>query len=286
MALMANTLQPRQRLVGFSLRQYRESLGYSLGDAARILECDVSKISRVETGQRGIRPKELRELLAEYGVEAAARDALAAMARPRRDSGWWSEYGDALAGAYLDFVAAESAASAIAAYAPVQVPELLQTAGYAQAVTAADASVPQDAEPVIVAAALARQEAVLREGGPTLTVVIGEAALRQRAGGADVMRAQLRHLAGLADGSPQVTIRLLPFTAGAPSAGGTGGFTVLQFGQVPALGLVHVAGPSGGICPDNPAATATYLRAFNRLESLSLSPEASARRIWRLSTRG
>lgn len=283
---MANTLQPRQRLVGLSLRQYRESLGYSLGDAARILECDVSKISRVETGQRGIRPKELRELLAEYGVEAAVRDALAAMARPRRDSGWWSVYGDALAGGYLDFVAAESAASAIAAYAPVQVPELLQTAGYAQAVIAADASVPQDAEPMIVDAALAHQEAVLHERGPTLTVVIGEAALRQRAGGADVMRAQLRHLAGLADSNPQVTIRLLPFTAGAPSAGGTGGFTVLQFGQVPVLGLVHVAGPSGGICPDSPAASAKYLRAFTHLESLSLSPEASARRIRQFSTRG
>jgi hypothetical protein len=185
--------------------------------------------------------------------------------------------GDALAGGYLDFVAAESAASRIVAYAPVQVPELLQTSGYAQAVTAADASVPEDAEPVLVAAALSRQEAVLHERGPVLAVVIGEAALRQRVAGAEVMRAQLRHLAGLADGCPQVTIRLLPFTAGAPAAGGTGGFTVLQFGQVPAIGLVHVAGPSGG--PVAPAAAATYLRAFTLLESLSLSPADSARRI-------
>jgi hypothetical protein len=97
------------------------------------------------------------------------------------------------------------------------------------------------------------------------------------------MRAQLGHLTGLADGRSQVTIRLLPLAAGAPAAGGTGGFTVLQFGQVPAIGLVHVAGPSGGLCPDDPSATATYLRAFTRLESLSLSPEASARRIRRLA---
>jgi hypothetical protein len=69
-------------------------------------------------------------------------------------------------------------------------------------------------------------------------------------------------------------------------AGGTGGFTVLQFGQVPAIGLVHVAGPSGGICLDDPAASATYLRAFTRLESLALSPEASVRKIRQLSTRG
>ena len=55
----------RRRLVGGALRRYRENVGYALEDAARVLECDRSKISRIETGQRGIRPKELRELLTE-----------------------------------------------------------------------------------------------------------------------------------------------------------------------------------------------------------------------------
>jgi transcriptional regulator with XRE-family HTH domain len=53
--------QPVQRrLVGAALRRYRERLGYRLEDAARVLECNPSKISRIETGQRGIRPLELR----------------------------------------------------------------------------------------------------------------------------------------------------------------------------------------------------------------------------------
>ena len=52
----------RRRLVGGALRRYREHMGYALEDAARVLDCDRSKISRIETGQRGIRPKELREL--------------------------------------------------------------------------------------------------------------------------------------------------------------------------------------------------------------------------------
>src|SRR5260370_15323317 len=66
----------RRRLLGAALRRFREVAGYTLEDAARILECDRSKISRIETGQRGIRPKELRELLDEYGVEPDRRDAL------------------------------------------------------------------------------------------------------------------------------------------------------------------------------------------------------------------
>jgi len=45
----------RRQLLGAALRQYRQNLGYVLDDAARILECDRSKISRIETGQRGIR---------------------------------------------------------------------------------------------------------------------------------------------------------------------------------------------------------------------------------------
>ena len=58
----------RRRLVGGALRRYRENAGYALEDAARVLECDRSKISRIETGQRGIRRNELRDLLAEYGI--------------------------------------------------------------------------------------------------------------------------------------------------------------------------------------------------------------------------
>ena len=44
----------RRRLVGGALRRYRENLGFTLDDAARILECDRSKVSRIETGQRGM----------------------------------------------------------------------------------------------------------------------------------------------------------------------------------------------------------------------------------------
>jgi transcriptional regulator with XRE-family HTH domain len=58
----------RRRLLGNALREYRESLGFNLDEAATILECDRSKVSRIETGERGIRGEELRELLTEYGV--------------------------------------------------------------------------------------------------------------------------------------------------------------------------------------------------------------------------
>src|ERR1700733_12219672 len=79
----------RRRLVGRALRQYREAMGYTLEDAARILECDRSKVSRIESGQRGIRGKELRELLAEYGVAGKEQAVLELLANPRAGRGWF-----------------------------------------------------------------------------------------------------------------------------------------------------------------------------------------------------
>jgi hypothetical protein len=48
---------------------------------------------------------------------------------------------------------------------------------------------------------------------------------------------------------------------------------------VPAFGLVHVAGPSGGICLDDPAIVAAYVRTFTQLRLSSLGPDESARKL-------
>ena len=274
-----------QRLVGWYLRDYRESAGYELAEAARILTCHRSKISRIETGQRGIHPKELRELLTEYGADPAVVEALAALARPHRSGdGWWTEYASVLPEPYLEFAAAEATASAIMTYAPVQVPELLQTPAYASAAAVADASVPQEWEASAAAAVLARQRATLDERRTRLDVVIGEAALHQQTRNTAVMSVQLSHLAELAGDRRHVTIRLLPFASGLPPAGGTGGFSVLRFGPAMAFGLVYVVGPVGGLFPTDPHATVGYLRAFDHLGALALSPEATIRRLLELAT--
>ena len=278
------TVPVTQRLAGWCLRRHRERAGYSLSDAARILDCHPSKISRMECGHRGIRPKEMRELMAEYGADPAVEEALAALARPHRfRTGWWTEYERQLAPSYVELISAEASASAIAAWGPVQVPGLLQTPGYARVAAAADPSVPADFEAATVTATLDRQRVTLSERGLPVAVVIGEAALRQRTGSPAMMRAQISHLAGLAERCPNVTIRLLPFITGALPTGGAGGFTVLQFGAVPAFCLVHLDGPSGGLCPDSPEAADSYLRVYMQLQALALSPERTVRRLWELA---
>jgi transcriptional regulator with XRE-family HTH domain len=128
--------------VGGALRRYRENLGYTLDDAARVLECDRSKISRIETGQRGIRPKELRELLAEYGIAEEQQAILTAMADPRGAFGWHREYADALPGAWHDYLILEAGASKVSIYEAQRIPALLQTPAYAQELAEADPASP------------------------------------------------------------------------------------------------------------------------------------------------
>ena len=272
---MTDTVSMRRRLVGSALRRYRESLGYDLAVPAQILECDKSKISRIETGQRGIRPKELRELLAEYGADPGTRDALAALATGTSSRAWRNGYNPIVGGAYAEFVEMEKTASAIFTYAPARIPRLLQTPAYARALMSADPCVPGHARTALAAAEHARQQAALHERRTPLTAVIGEAALRQQVGSAQVTGAQLRLLDQISDSCPQVCIRILPFAAGEHACSGAG-FSVLRFTQVPSFGLVHLDGPGDGVCTDTPETVAACTTAFEHMQLFSITTQECA----------
>jgi len=267
----------RRRLVGGALRRYRENVGYALEDAARVLECDRSKISRIETGQRGIRPKELRELLAEYGVPASEQLALVSIAGRGGQHSWWPPYADTLSGAYLEYVIMESATSEIMTYEAQLIPDLLQTDDYARAIVAAEPGyvTGQQREDALAAKA-ARRQAVL-SGSRRLSVVLGEGALHQVVGGTDVLAAQISHLARLSDEAPAVTLQVLPFSAGAHAGAGSGSLAILRFPDAPSLGVVYLEALSGGVYLESQDDVARYIRAFALLRAAALSPRDSAR---------
>jgi transcriptional regulator with XRE-family HTH domain len=265
----------RRRLIGAALRRYRENIGFPLDTAARVLECDRSKISRIETGQRGIRAKELRELLAEYGVPQPEQEVLIAIAHADRGRGWWQPYTDILAETVQDYILMESLSSQVLAYEPQRIPDLLQTPLYA---TAQLDTVADQARDRALEVLLTRQE-LLGERGARLEVVIGEAALHHTAGGPDVMREQFRRLSQLADTSrpdPLVTIQVLPFSSSAKQPAASGPLAILRYAQAPSLGAVYLATLSGGVVLEEAAQVASYVRAFAQLRTAALTPAASA----------
>ncbi len=268
----------RRRLVGRTLRRYRENLGYRLEDAARILECDRSKISRIETGERGIRGKELRELLTEYGIADEQQAVLALLADPRGAFGWHRDYADVLPAAWQDYLILETAATKIAGYEAQRIPGLLQTPAYARALAETDPFLADDSARDRAAEAVpARQQAILGgEDRPEVRLIIGQAALHQQVGSEAVMDEQLTVLARAAADSGTVTVQVLPFDCGAHVAAGDGSLAILQVGEVPGLGLVHLGGIGGGVCLEGPGDLANYAQAFEQLRAFALSPAQSA----------
>jgi transcriptional regulator with XRE-family HTH domain len=215
--------------VGRALRRYREARGWMLDDAAGVLQCDKSKISRIETGDRGIRGKELRELLTEYGADEETRDALAGIADPRGTRGWWKTFAGVLPDACRDRFALESAASTILAYEAQRIPEILQIRPYAEALAQADPTLKDDeARDSAVRATLDLQQA-WAESRADIHVILGEATLRQTVGGAAIMEGQLRRLAGISGDTGRVTVQVLPFGQGAHAAQWAGSLTMLGF---------------------------------------------------------
>src|ERR1700739_4443704 len=72
----------RRRELGAVLRTRRLELGLTVEQVAERLLCSASKVSRMETGQRGATPRDVRDLCDLYGISAAGeRDRLMALAR-------------------------------------------------------------------------------------------------------------------------------------------------------------------------------------------------------------
>jgi transcriptional regulator with XRE-family HTH domain len=269
---MSAALSVRARLIGACLRGHREAARLDLHDAASVLGCDPSKVSRVESGERGITDTEVSRLLAAYGAAPDARQALGALTTVTA-AGWWKDYRRILDPGYTDILAAEQASTSIGIYAPLSVPELVQAQEYALACAEADPRVPAEIRDVAVAAAMARQDAVVREHATVVTVILGEAALGPPADA--LQRVQAGHLLDLASGYQNLTVQVLPPGAAAHVPGGTGGFSVLRFSQFPAPGLVLMDGPAGHVCLDSPDVVTAYQRALAGLQSLALIPEKS-----------
>jgi transcriptional regulator with XRE-family HTH domain len=269
----------QRTLVGAALRHYRQQLGLTIEEAAAVLECDISKISRVETGLRTIRGSELATLLDRYGVFGAEQNSLLALAGTPSGSAstWWHPYANALPPTFREYASLEGQAERILLYGGNAVPDLLQTRAYAHAVLSADLGVLAGTEDIRVAAAEARRSAILEDRSASLEVVLAEAALRQQVGDAEVMREQLLRLGELATGSryPWVSLRVVPFSAGAVATSGFGAFSVLHFEALPALGLMYLAGVHGGICLEQPEDAFAYGAVFAQTQVKALPQSQS-----------
>jgi transcriptional regulator with XRE-family HTH domain len=260
----------RRRELGAILRDLRGRANLTVEQVAAELLCSSSKISRLETGQRGASPRDIRDLCDLYGVtEQAERERLARLAREGKEQGWWQSF-DLPYGTYVGL---ETAASAIKDFEPGVFPGLLQTPEYARALH--ERGMPRLSPAAIeqrIEERLRRQGRLTSDNPPDLHAIFDESVIRRVVAGPAVMVAQLDRVIQAAS-LPNVTVQIVPFQAGAhPALDST--FILLEYSP-PVPAVVYVEGLAGRVYLEHPQDVRRYRQVFERLCGIALSPQES-----------
>lgn len=265
----------RQRRLARALRQLRDDAGLTIDEVAEKLEISASTVSRMETAQVGVRPRDLRYLLDMYGVTGGRRDDLLQIARERRQQAWWQEFRDLPS---IALTGLEADATSISQYSVQLIPGLLQTKDYAREVLRA---IRLDAKPEDIERRLTlrmdRQGLLAGKEAPRFWVVLDEALLRRPVGGPQVMHEQLQRLIDASE-LPNVTVQVLPFASGA-HAGMDGEFTILRYPEPTDPDVVYLENSGSDLYIERSDVTRRYNHTFERLQGEALPPADSIRML-------
>ena len=260
------------------LVRLRKRNGLTQESVASALEWSASKLIRVEGGRSSITKVDLDALLDRYGVTSEqVRRQLQDLNRGARETGWWDAYRSEISAPYLNYVGYEAGATYIRQFPGSVLPGLLQTAGYAKALTVSAVGV-LEAGPVVRLRLQRQSELDKRSAPPHQSYVLDEAVIRRHIGidtDPAIMPNQLRYLADRAASDDRIMVRVIPFTAGA-HAGLSGAFTLLELdGELPDLLYLDTGqGEHARLSIDSPW-VAEYADKFETLLDLALSGSES-----------
>ena len=283
MSPVRGPIVPRRRL-GAELRTLRDQAGLTIEDVAKELECSISKVSRLETGQGLPKIRDVRDLLDRYGVtDQSHRDRLMRWVRDGQRQGWWHAYSDVLAPDPEDplvpdnfdrYVALEQDAREVRAFESTFVHGLLQTEDYARAILNTLSTADRAATDRFVELRMRRQDRLYVTEDPLIVhIILDEAVLHRPVGGERVMREQLTRL--LVDAQrPNITVQVLPFSVGAHRSM-DGSFVVLAFPDSDDNDLVYVERHLGDLYLEREHDVEVYEQMFDALVDICMTAEQS-----------
>ena len=258
----------RRRELGALLKALRNAKGLTAEQVAERLLISTSKVSRLETGQRGASARDIKDLCHLYEVNDEQRQHLLELASEGKQRAWWQP----LALPYSTYVGLEAEARSIRDYGLGIMPGLLQTADYARAIV--HAAVPKWGPEVVeqrVRGRMVRQRLLDSENAPNFEAVVDESVLHRVVNSPAVMRAQLERLLELSE-LPNVTLRVIPYEAGALPAGNNK-FILLGFAPPAVSNVVFVEGLTGDLYLEDPRDVEIYTVTFRTLVQLAASPD-------------
>ena len=258
----------RRRELGALLKALRSAKGWTAEQVADRLLVSTSKVSRLETGQRGASTRDINDLCDLYEVDDEQRQHLLELASEGKQRAWWQP----LALPYSTYVGLEAEAKFISDYGLGIMPGLLQTADYARAVVRA--AVPKWVPEVVeqrVQGRMTRQQRLHSGNAPHFEAVVDESVLHRVVGSPAIMQGQLERLLELSN-RPNVTLRVIPYEAGALPAGNNK-FIILGFALPTVPDVVFIEGLTGDLYLEDPRDVEIYNLTFRTLVQLAASPD-------------
>jgi transcriptional regulator with XRE-family HTH domain len=270
----AGTLRRRQ--LGRALRGFRQQAGLTGEQVGAHLERSTSWVSRVESGRIALRVRDVHDILDLYGVtDAEVRSSLEELAREGKQRGWWSQYADALAETYAQYIGLEDVAKRLEMYEDSVLPGLLQTEAYIRGLFAVSfPRIPAGVAESRLAARLERQKILARDPPPFLDIVVEESVLYRAYGGRNALQEQLTHLRAQMD-NRSIRVRVVPLAN--PTAM-VHSFTILGFSDNPEV--VYTEADQGGFLHGGKAVQ-EHREVFEYIKTVALDDKASERLIER-----
>jgi transcriptional regulator with XRE-family HTH domain len=248
------------------LRELRQQAGKSLEDAAAELMCSVAKISRMETGGRGVQPRDVRDLSRLYQVSDPVRNELTELMVNSKVSGWWQDF-RTLDEQMATVIALEDAAGELRQFEALRVPGLLQSAAFTEALVRnlrPPGNLTEEEIAEIIAMRGRRQKRI-ESGELRLNAVIDEASVRRPIGDPLIMRDQIDRLIAETE-RPNVNLQLIPFERG-PHPGLDGSFQHMVFSGRRLDAMVYIENVHGNFVLDRNRETSYYRTVFDDLSS-------------------
>lgn len=258
----------RRRELGALLRALRTERGWTVDEVAKQMLCSPSKVSRLETGQRGASARDIRDLCDLYGVGEAERQQLTNLAAEAKQQGWWQDRGLP----NPTYLGLQRGATSISDFGLGLVPGLLQTADYARAVLrSVRPMLTEDTVEHRLAGRMDQQQLLTSDKPPEFEAILDESVLHRVVGGRPVMRAQLAHLLTVSE-QPRVTVRVLPYEAErspvTPSK-----FVLLTFEEPMVPSVVFIEYLTGDLYLERVEDVEAYRDAFRAMRGFSTTPD-------------
>jgi hypothetical protein len=191
------------------------------------MDCSVTKISRMETGERGLYVDDVSAILGFLQAPGKLREELLDLVRTGQERNWHALHGK-LPTSWQDLIDFEREATIIRNYQPLMIPGLAQTSEYARTlIEGGHETLTEDEAEALVNARMSRQVVLSRSEPPMLHLMVEEMVLRRTMGNPIMMYGQLQHLVGLGR-RRNITLHVVPFDV-APAVAVQGPLLILEF---------------------------------------------------------